>query len=225
MDEVPEVFHGLLRYDALTFHEGLAGAFVLGYRLEDRPQDPWTARFTAFKFDADAVSLRGGTTLMAHVAPLMVDALGLTRHRTVFAAALRSGETSAAADGPLAEMARCCAASAGCRYQPALLAKDAHLPTGRGGLSQEFRLLLIEDAHYRSALIDADTVFVVDDLIATGKTLSLAATAIRDRNPGVTVYGFALAKTAWHSLMSHWLNLDISNAHIPAPWDAIWRSA
>jgi len=109
-----------------------------------------------------------------------------------------------------------------CRYEPGLLQKEVHPPTGRGGLYPEFRTLLVEQADYRSAPVDADTVLIVDDFVATGKTLSLAATAILERNPRVTVYGLALAKPEWHKLILDWHEVEISNDHIPDHWSSIW---
>ena len=120
----------------------------------------------------DAASIEGGMRLMAHVARLVVPALGLNPDRTVFAPALHSSETHADPEGVLASMARRCAEAAGGRCLPGLLEKEPHLPTGRGGLDPEFRILLVEDAAYRSTCSGADAVFIVDDFIATGKTLS-----------------------------------------------------
>ena len=223
MSVLPSAFHNLLRYDTLTFDDGLAAAFTLGYRLEDRPDDHWTARFTKFKFDPDHATTEGAARLMAHVAPILVRGLGLDPGRTVFAPALRSTETIADADGVIALLARSCAGA--CRYQPGLLQKEPHLSTGRGGLDPEFRQLLLEDAGYRSGSVDAETIIIVDDFIATGKTLSLAATAILERNPDTTVYGLALAKPEWHNMMLSWYDVDVSNDHIPAHWSSIWSAS
>lgn len=223
MSVLPVVFHNLLRYDTLTFDDSLTAAFTVGYRLEDRPEDEWTARFTRFKFDPDDTTTEGAARLMAHVAPILVRGLGLDLGRTVFAPALRSTETVADTDGAIALLAGRCAGD--CRYQPKLLRKEPHLSTGRGGLDPEFRKLLLEDAAYQSASIDADTAIIVDDFIATGKTLSLAATAIRERNPDTTVYGLALAKPEWHSMMLSWYDVDVNNDHIPPQWSSIWSSS
>lgn len=222
---LPDLFHGLLRYDAPTFNEGVSAVFVLGYRFEDCSDDSWSERFTRFKFTPDQCSSAGAAKLMAHAARTLVCSLGLNADSVVFAPALRSAERFADPDGVLTMIAGRCAEAAGCRYQPGLLTKDAHLPTGRGGLDPEFRLLLVEDANYRSASTDASTVFVVDDFVATGKTLSLAATAILERNPGTTVYGLALAKSEWHDMMLSWHGVDVNNDHIPPQWwDEVWLS-
>lgn len=223
MSVLPVVFHNLLRYDTLTFDDSLVAAFTVGYRLEDRPDDPWTARFTRFKFDPDDATTEGAVRLMAHVAPILVRGLGLDPGRTVFAPALRSTEKVADTDSVIALLAGRCAGA--CRYQPGLLRKEPHLSTGRGGLDPEFRKLLLEDAAYQSAVVDAETVIIVDDFIATGKTLSLAATAIRERNPETTVYGLALAKPEWHSMMLNWYDVDVNNDHIPPHWLSIWSTS
>ena len=223
MSVFPRIFYNLLRYDTLTFNDGVTAAFTVGYRLEDRPEDIWSARFTKFKFDPDEVSTEGATRLMAYAARILVRGLGLDPNRTAFAPALRSAEKIAETDSLLALCAKRCAGA--CRYQPGLLRKEAHLPTGRGGLNPEFRSFLVENADYRSASTEAETIFIVDDFIATGKTLSLAATAILERNPNTTVYGFALAKPEWHSMILDWYDVDVSNDHIPGHWSSIWSKS
>lgn len=223
MSAIPSIFHDLLRHDGLTFSDGVTSAFTLGYRIEDRPDDEWSARFTKFKFDPDDASTEGAARLMAHVAPTLVRGLGLDPSRTVFAPALRSAEETADPESVLALLASRCAET--CRYQPGLLQKEAYLPTGRGGLYPEFRSLLVEDADYRSATTDAEAVFIVDDFIATGKTLSLAATAVLERNPNTAVYGLALAKPEWHSLLLDWYGVDVGNDHMPAHWSTIWSTS
>ena len=223
MSVIPSIFHNLLRYDTLTFDDSVTAAFTLGYRIEDRPEDEWSARFTKYKFGPDDASTEGATRLMAYAARILVRGLGLDPSRTVFAPALRSTEKIADQDGTLALLASRCAET--CRYQPGLLQKEAHLPTGRGGLYPEFRGLLVEDADYRSTSTDADVIFIVDDFIATGKTLSLAATAVLERNPHTTVYGFALSKPEWHGLLLDWHGVDVNNDHIPAHWSSIWSAS
>jgi hypothetical protein len=224
MSVLPSVFHNLLRYDTLTFDDGLAAAFTIGYRLEDRPEDKWSTRFTKFKFDPDDATTEGAARLMAYAARTLVRGLGLNPGKTVFAPALRSAEQVADTDGVIALLACRCAGA--CRYQPGLLQKDPHLSTGRGGLDPAFRELLLEEAGYRSASADdAETIIIVDDFIATGKTLSLAATAVLERNPDTTVYGFALAKPEWHSMLLDWYDVDVSNDHIPPDWSSIWETS
>lgn len=223
MSVLPCVFHNLLRYDTLTFDEGVAAAFTVGYRLEDRPDDTWSVRFTKSKFDPDEASTEGAARLTACAARIVVRELGLDPRGTVFIPALRSTEKRANPHGLLALRAKRCAGI--CRYQPDLLQKEPHLPTGRGGLYPEFRSLLVEDADYRSSFTSAETVFVVDDFIATGKTLSLAASAILERNPNTTVYGLALAKPEWHDLLFEWYGVDVSNDHIPAHWSSMWPTS
>ena len=225
MSEIAEPFEGFLRFDDLLYNDSLDAAFTLGYRFEDVPDDPWTVRFTAFKFDGDLASVKGAARLMAAVAPLLVGGLRLKANRTVFVPAMRSGETSAQDDGELADIARRCAAASGCGYRSNALSKSVHLPTGRGRLDPEFRVLLVEYADYRSDVVDADTVIIVDDMIATGKTLSLAATALRRANPGLAVYGFAVAKAAWRGQLRLWHGQDVSNDHIVADWAHLWRSS
>ena len=224
MSDVATPCCGLLRFDDLAYHDGLAAAYTLGYRLEDEPEDPWTKRFTSFKFDGDLDTLAGAIHLMRVAAQSLVDGLGLEVKRVAFVPAMRSAETCAAENGALAEIARGCAVATGCQYLPGVLTKRAHLPTGRGRLDPAFRTLLVEDAEYRAEPVDAETVIVIDDLIATGKTLSMAAVAIIERNPGVTVYGFALAKTGWRDLVQLWHGEDASNDHIPAAWERLWHS-
>ena len=178
----------------------MVGAYVLSYRLEDRPDELWTDRFTRFKFASDE-SLATGTTIhMAHAARTLVCGLDLSAEQTALVPALRSAERTADPEGVLAMIAGRCAEAAGCCYRPEMLRKNEalhkniNLPTGRGALDPAFRVMLVEDTDYRSAPTDADTVFIVDVFVCTGKALSLAAKAIRQINEGTPVIDPALAK-------------------------------
>ena len=127
MTNMPQPYGNLLFFDSLTYSEGVAGAFVLGYRLEDRLDDLWTSRFTEFKFVPTEDSVEGGIRLLAHAASLVTRGFGVERSRTVFAPALRSTEQTASPDGMLSRAARCCAEASGCRFMTSLLEKQSHL--------------------------------------------------------------------------------------------------
>ena len=100
---------------------------MLGYRLEDRLDDPWTSRFAEFKFDPTEASVEGGIRLLAHAASLVTRGLAVERFRTLSAPALRSTEWTASPDGMLRRAARCRAEASDCRFMASLLEKQSHL--------------------------------------------------------------------------------------------------
>ena len=100
---------------------------MLGYRLVDRLDNPWTSRFTEFKFDPTEASVEGGIRLLAHAASLVTRGLAVERSRTVSAPALRSTEQTTSPDEVLRRAARCCAEASGCRFMTSLLEKQSHL--------------------------------------------------------------------------------------------------
>ena len=100
---------------------------MLGYRLEDRLDDPWTSRFAEFKFDPAEVSIEGGIRLLAHAASLVTRGLAVERFRTLSAPALRSTEQTASPDEVLSRAAPCCAETSDCRFMTSLLEKQSHL--------------------------------------------------------------------------------------------------
>lgn len=76
----------------------------------------------------------------------------------------------------------------------------------------------LDKAKYTSKYLRAKNVFVFDDLITRGDTLSRIAQAVLEANPKSKVYGIALAKNESTPFCP---NPD--NAHVPAEWDKLWR--
>lgn len=105
----------------------------------------------------------------------------------------------------------------GVRFDIDALTKNAHGKI-HNLYSVDGRNAELDKAQYRSKKLDAKSVFVFDDLITRGDTLSRIALAVLEANPTSKVYGIALAKnesTAWCP------NPD--NAHIPKKWDTLWK--
>ncbi len=73
-----------------------------------------------------------------------------------------------------------------------------------------------------SESVATSSVFVVDDFITRGSTLCAIASAIKQKNSGVTVYGLALAKNDRQSFLMDYGHEYYTNDHIPSEWDEIW---
>lgn len=194
----------------------LDGAYTIGYRITDDGADPWTARFNRFKAKDPAAFVGGARALSAGM-PALLKSLGVDPANAVIIPALGSGETSAAADGQLAKMAARAAKVAGTQVEVGALSKQAHKPI-HGIFNAAERDAELDKAAYVASKLKAKNVFVVDDLVTRGSTLSRIATAIKASNPGVNVYGVALGKT---DRRSFWGNLD--NNHVAKAWDDRWQ--
>lgn len=215
-------FHGWMGFRYLDEDKGLTRAFTIGYRLTDVGADPWTRRFNWFKKN-HMLSLHGGLEMMKAAVPGLVEGLGLDPSRTVFVPALSSRETEAREKGVLPVVAQHCAAEAGTAFVRDALRKNAHEPLHKAGGAAD-RYEILEGAGYRAKPIDADSVFVFDDLITRGDTLSHIALAILETSPKARVYGVALGKTERRRYQQERYGVDISNNHVPERWETAWQS-
>ena len=215
-------FHGWMAFDRLSENDGLTRAFTIGYRLTDDPDDPWTARFNAFK-QKETAALRGGAAMMRAAIPGLVRGLELDTSRTVFVPALSSGETVASPGGVLWRLTRFCAKGVATGFARDRITKEPHerLHMQPDAAS---RTAILTAADFRSKEIRADSVLVLDDFITRGATMSHIARAILKRNPGLRVFAVALGKT---ERCSHWrkYGVEISNDHIPPRWKRSWMNA
>lgn len=194
----------------------LDGAYTIGYRITDDGADPWTARFNRFKAK-DPAAFDGGAHALSAGMPELLKSLGVDPKDSVIVPALGSGETNAAADGQLAKMAVRAAKVVGAQVDVGALSKQVHKPI-HGIFNAAERDAELDKAAYVASKLDAKNVFVVDDLITRGSTLSRIAAAIKTANPGAHVYGVALGKT---DRRSFWGSLD--NNHVAKAWDDRWQ--
>lgn len=215
-------FHGWMKFRYLDEDEGLTCAFTIGYRLTDVGTDPWTRRFNRFK-EKHMPSLHGGLEMMKTAVPRLLEGLGLDPLRTVFVPALSSQEKKARKKGVLPVVVGQCAVAAGTAFRRDALTKNEHEPLHTAG-GAAIRYEILEGADYRAKPLEADNVFVFDDLITRGSTLSHIAGAILKTSPNVGVYGVALAKTERQSFQKETYGIDISNDHIPTQWAKAWES-
>ena len=192
--------------------------YAVAYRITGEP-DTWSHRLNAFKAkDADA--LRRAHKLVHHAVPPLLSKLGINRSDALFIPALSSGETAASRDGVLTRLAEACAASVNSIWEARALTKTAHAPLhkiyGTSGRQAE-----LAKANYQAnaARIGRKHVFVVDDLVTRGETLSRIAEAIQKVRPGTTVRGLVLGKTERKS----WMQTG-SNDHVPKSFDEAWIS-
>jgi len=192
------------------------GAYTIGYRITDDGSDPWTARFHRFKAK-DAAAFVGGAHALSGGMPGLLKSLGVNPKDAVIVPALGSGETKAADDGQLAKLARRVANVTGAQVEVGSLAKQIHNPI-HGIYGAAEREAELDKAAYTASKLKTKHVFVIDDLITRGSTLSRIAGAIKTANPDAKVYGVALAKTERRAF---WGALD--NDHVAKSWDLRWQ--
>lgn len=207
---------GWMAFPYLSQSNGIEHSFTLGYRLKDGGGEPWTSRFNRFKAGEKA-AVYGGARLLYGAVPDLMAALKINPAESIFITALSSGETNADPNRSLPFITKESAGLVGVRFDIDALKKNAHGKI-HNLYSVDGRNAELDKAEYKSKILNAKSVFVFDDLITRGDTLSRIALAVLEANPTSKVYGIALAKnesTAWCP------NPD--NAHIPQKWDALWQ--
>ncbi len=213
--------NGWLAFDELdSGGAAIEQSFVIGYRFLDNRSEVWTRRFSRFKNDYRP-SLNAGASILRTAMPVLLDALGLEGEDVTLIPALRSGERRAPVRGVLPLIAEFCAKGCGSEFRLDLLRKRPHSRLhGRLRTAAE-REDIIEEARYRAGEVESQNIFILDDLITRGTTLSAIASAIIRSNPGVTVYGMALAK---NDRQQYLMDFDqaYTNDHIPSEWGEIW---
>ena len=213
---------GCLAFDELDSGPEIDRAFAIGYRFLDVRTELWTGRFTRFK-ERKRKSLRAGARILGNAAPMILSELGLAGKGVTFVPALSSGETVASEDQVLPVIARLCAKRCGAGFALDLLRKNPHERLHGETRTAEERESILSSAGYTSGSVTTSSVVVVDDLITRGSTLCTIASAIKQRNPGATVYGLALARNDRHGYLMRLGHVYYTNDHIPSEWDEIWE--
>jgi predicted amidophosphoribosyltransferase len=117
----------------------------------------------------------------------------------------------------MAVLTRRCAEDVGVGFELNAVSKQPHKPIHDIYTAAD-REAELDKAAYAATKLSARTIFIFDDLITRGSTQSRVANAIQATNPGVQVYGVALAKT---DRRSFWPNL--SNDSVAKKWDELWQ--
>jgi hypothetical protein len=207
---------GWMGFPYLSQSNGISHSYALGYRLKDGGGEPWTTRFNRFKANEKA-AVYGAARLFYGAVPKLMQSLQVNPDETVFITALSSVETTADANRALPFITKESARLVGVRFELDALRKNAHQKI-HNFYSVADRNTELDKAEYKAKKLDAKKVFVFDDLITRGDTLSRIALAIQHTNPKSEVYGIALAK---NESTAYCPNPD--NAHIPAEWDTLWQ--
>lgn len=214
-------FNNWMKFQHLDINQGLTSSFTIGYRFTDDSADHWTNRFNRFKAKNEK-AIRGGVNVMRVAVPLLVQQLKVDASKTVFIPALSSHETIASNETPLSIMTRICAKASKARFKLDAITKEKNTPLHRIG-NRDDRQRALYESDYRSGKIEADSVFILDDFITTGGTMSHIAQAIHKVNDRVSVYGIALAKAEKREYNKEVLGSEISNNHISSRWETLWQ--
>lgn len=206
---------GWMEFPWLTASAGLTATYTLAWRITDNSTETWTSRFNRFK-DKDEKASYGGARLMYHAFPLLLDAIGLNREDCTLVSALSSSETAADPNRQIPWITSQLALSTGAHSAIQALNKQPHNKIHKlGGLAA--RTVELRKAQYVCGQLPTRNVFVFDDFVTSGSTLSLIAQAVQATNPKARVFGVALGKTerlSWKPTMN--------NNHLPSDWDKVW---
>ncbi|TBB58961.1 phosphoribosyltransferase (plasmid) [Rhizobium ruizarguesonis] len=204
-----------MEFPHLSLNTGLTRTYTLAYKLTDRNSETWSTRFSRFK-DKDQKAYFGGARLFYEAFPPLFNSLNLAPANCVFLAALSSSETSADRSRQIpyiaAELANLIGAHDGIDALSKQVHESIHNRYSAGARDAE-----LEKANYVCGKLPAKNVFVFDDFVTRGGTLSKVAQAVHAANSGSKVYGVALAKTE----RVNWCR-NPENDHVPARWAKVW---
>ncbi|MBW8639037.1 phosphoribosyltransferase [Hoeflea sp. WL0058] len=207
---------GWMGFSELSVSAGLTYTYAIAYRLKDRSGENWTNRFNRFK-NKDNKAEWGGATVLYDAVPPLIKYLKVKPDRTLFIPALSSGEEQADPGRSIPWIAKECARICDAGYNDTVLSKQVHGKI-HNLYSAEERSAELAKANYQCRQLDADHVFIFDDLITRGDTLSHIALAVLETNPKCRVYGIAFGK---NESVDYCPNPD--NDHVPEKWDRLWK--
>lgn len=217
-----KLFHGWMKFQELSANAGLACSYTIGYRVTDDRHEDWTARFNRFKVP-DGAAVYGGVNMMRVTVPLLMHHLRLDSPTTVFVPALASHETVASKKGALSAMTHVCAKKTKAGFVSDAITKKAHRPLHKiRGF--EKRSEILDEAEYKCKIINAENIFVFDDFITSGNTLSHIAQAIHKTNQKINVYGVGLGKTERRNHLKGPYGSETPNSHVPKKWEELWKA-
>ena len=174
-----------LAFDELDSGYDIDGAFAIGYRFQDIPNELWTRRFFRFKLGQGRSRTAGGN-LMGVAAQVILSELRLDGTSVTFVPALTSGETAASKKGLLPRIAQWCAKQCDSDFAPKLLKKKAHQSLHASSDAAQ-REDIVNSAEYTSGVVTTPNVFVIDDLITRGSTLcAIARSGSGNLNRGIS---------------------------------------
>jgi hypothetical protein len=206
---------GWMEFPHLTVSAGLTSTYALAYKLTDNAGEKWTSRFIRFK-NKDAKAYYGGARLLYATFPPLLTALNLAGKDCAFVSALSSSETAADPERQIPYITSELAAVVGAHSSIAALTKQPHNKL-HNFYKADQRDAELNKAQYVCGALPAANVFVFDDFVTRGGTLSRVAQAIRLSNPEAKVYGVALAKTERVNYCP-----NPNNDQVPPGWDKIW---
>ncbi len=211
---------GWMEFAGLSASVGLTRTFTLAYKFTDKPNELWSERFIRFKANQKP-AVYGGARLFFAAFPELLASLQFDPATCAIVSALSSGDTVADLRKPLPFIADQCAKMTGVTSAVTAISKQPHakIHTLSGGASA--RSAELDKASYTSAVIGKPNVFVFDDFVTRGDTLSRIARAIIAANGQVSVYGVAMAKT---ERIGYCPNPAAENSHVPLGWNGIWAA-
>ncbi|MDV4160573.1 hypothetical protein R1538_05495 [Rhizobium leguminosarum] len=208
---------GWMEFPYLSVNQGLTRTYTLAYKLTDDAAELWTSRFIRFK-NKDHKTFYGGARLMYAALPPLLASMNLLAKDCVFVSALSSSETAADPNRQIPYIASQLAETMGAGLAIEAITKQPHNRI-HDIYKAELRQAELDKASYVSSKLPAPNVFIFDDFVTRGDTLSRVAQAVLETNPHSKVFGVALAKT---ERLSYCPNPD--NAHVPARWNEIWAA-
>ncbi|MDZ4818708.1 MAG: hypothetical protein SGJ20_07020 [Planctomycetota bacterium] len=192
--------------------------FALGLRFKDRPEDPWTKRFNAFKA-GDHGAVKAGAATLAYA---LKNANWKPRRRVILGA-ISSKDIELSSKSPVDALCRHLSVALDWEWRQDIIKKKPHKSLHTITASCHDRDAEVKDAYTVSALGDEPgMVMIIDEFVTRGATSGEIKRAFSKENPGWCFACIALAKTEG---VGYWRDkgIVISNSHIPDSLLKVWE--
>lgn len=213
--------NGWMYFVRLDGMHTLNGVYTVAWRFTDSDQELWTHRINRFKWEEER-ALKGTHAMLTEALPALLKCLKLSPAETGMTVALSSGDTAVAPEKPLPRVAQGVCATMKLRWLPKLLRKEAHRPLHRLR-SADSRDGEVAGKYTAKRVDGLRNIFIFDDIVTRGSTLSEIARSILKSNPSTRVFAFALGKSERSGFAAS-RGVTIDNAHVPKRWDDLWTA-
>lgn len=188
----------------------------LGWRITDRSDEPWTARFNAFKA-GDERAVRAATTVGVE---LLANFAAWFGGNVSVVCACGHFDPHPLPNSPVSRLALAVATRFGWTFEPNLLRHRLH--SRLSGVRDAGARRKLIDGAYTAARATHDRILIVDDFTTRGETMAEITRALVASRSTAKPWGFALGKTerqAWASMSGRQLNNDHLTAATATAWD------
>jgi len=210
--------NGWMQFNSLDNFSNIIAVYTICYSLtgKEHENELWTKRIKDFK-DGDLKAKKGAGFLLWKSLDELLKYLNIEFDRCGLICALSSSDEKINMKKNLSKVAKWVAKEKlKLKWMPNLLSKSKHeaLHKIRGANARDNTV----NNKYFSGIInnDIENLFIFDDIVTRGSTMSEIARAVIDKNQSINIYGVALAKSERPSYA------PVSNENVSKKFNEYW---